>query len=64
MYKIHLNEQKFPMTNYLRDFIRIVLLSNDALQADIQRIQILQKVIEKEMNLFSNSNSSLLINNV
>lgn len=48
MYKVHLNEEKYSMTNYLRDFIRIVLLSNDALQADIQRIQILQKVIHRK----------------
>lgn len=32
------------MTNYLRDFTRIVLFSNDALQTDIQRIELLQKV--------------------
>lgn len=32
------------MTNYLRDLIRIVLLSSDALQTDVQRIQLLQKV--------------------
>lgn len=32
------------MSNYLRDLIRVVLLSNDILQTDIQRIQLLQKV--------------------
>ena len=31
----------------MRDLVRIVLLSSDALQADIQRIQLLQKVKEK-----------------
>ncbi len=34
------------MTNYIRDLTRVVLFSNDALQTDIQRIQILQKVKE------------------
>ncbi len=32
------------MTNFLRDLTRVVLLSSDALQTDIQRIQLLQKV--------------------
>jgi hypothetical protein len=32
------------MSNYLRDLTRVVLLSSDALQTDIQRIQLLQKV--------------------
>ena len=32
------------MLNYLQDFTRIIFLSNDSLQADIQRIQLLQKV--------------------
>lgn len=32
------------MTNYIRDFTRVVLLSNDVLQTDIQRIELLQKV--------------------
>ncbi len=37
------------MSNYLRDLTRVVLLSSDALQTDIQRIQLLQKV--KHLNL-------------
>jgi hypothetical protein len=32
------------MSNYMRDLTRVVLLSSDALQTDIQRIQLLQKV--------------------
>jgi hypothetical protein len=32
------------MTNYIRDLTRVILFSNDAIQTDIQRIQILQKV--------------------
>ncbi len=32
------------MSNYLKDLTRVVLLSSDALQTDIQRIQLLQKV--------------------
>jgi hypothetical protein len=32
------------MTNYIRDLTRVVLFSNDTIQTDIQRIQILQKV--------------------
>ena len=32
------------MSNYMRDLIRVVLLSSDALQTDIQRIQLLRKV--------------------
>jgi hypothetical protein len=32
------------MTNYIRDLTRVVLLSSDAIQTDIQRVQILQKV--------------------
>ena len=43
IYNGHLNEEKFAMNNYLRDLIRVVLLSSDALQTDIQRIQLLQK---------------------
>ncbi len=35
------------MTNYIRDLTSVVLLSNDALQIDIQRIQLLQKVKTK-----------------
>lgn len=35
------------MANYLRDLTRVVLMSSDALQTDIQRIQLLQKVIER-----------------
>lgn len=35
------------MSNYMRDLTRIVLLSSDALQTDIQRIQLLQKVKKK-----------------
>jgi hypothetical protein len=37
------------MTNYIRDLTRVVLLSNDALQTDIQRVQILQKVKTKDL---------------
>ncbi len=44
IYKTHLNQEKFSMSNYLRDLTRVVLLSSDALQTDIQRIQLLQKV--------------------
>ena len=44
IYKSHLNEVKFSMSNYLRDLIQVVLASSDALQTDIQRIQLLQKV--------------------
>ena len=36
------------MSNYLRDLTRVVLLSSDALQADIARIQILQKVRNRD----------------
>jgi hypothetical protein len=32
------------MAMCLEDFARVVLLSSDALQADIQRLQILQQV--------------------
>ena len=35
------------MSNYLRDLARVALMSSDALQTDIQRIQLLQKVIER-----------------
>jgi len=37
------------MTNYIRDLTSVVLLSNDALQIDIQRIQLLQKVKNKDL---------------
>ena len=36
------------MSNYIRDLTRVVLFSNDALQTDIQRIELLQKVRERE----------------
>jgi hypothetical protein len=32
------------MSNYMRDLTRVVLLSSDALQIDIQRIELLRKV--------------------
>lgn len=35
------------MVNYLRDLTRVVLLSSDALQTDIKRIELLQKVKRK-----------------
>lgn len=34
------------MNNYIRDLTRVVLFSNDALQTDLQRIELLQKVSE------------------
>jgi hypothetical protein len=37
------------MSNYVRDLTRVVLLSSDALQTDIQRIQLLQKVKTKNI---------------
>jgi hypothetical protein len=37
------------MTNYIRDLTSVVLLSNDALQIDIQRIKLLQKVKNKDL---------------
>ncbi|CAF3351405.1 unnamed protein product [Rotaria sp. Silwood1] len=43
VYKNYLNQEKFSMSNYMRDLARVVLLSSDALQTDIQRIQLLQK---------------------
>ncbi|CAF0855330.1 unnamed protein product [Rotaria sordida] len=43
IYKSYLSQEKFSMSNYMRDLARIVLLSSDALQTDTQRIQILQK---------------------
>ncbi|CAF1061589.1 unnamed protein product [Adineta ricciae] len=43
IYKSHLNEEKLSMVNYLQDVMRVISFSSDALQADIQRIQILQK---------------------
>ncbi|CAF4213226.1 unnamed protein product, partial [Adineta steineri] len=43
IYKSHLHQEKFSMIYYLRDLIRVVLLSSDALQTDIQRVQLLQK---------------------
>ncbi|CAF4117536.1 unnamed protein product [Rotaria sp. Silwood2] len=43
IYKSYLNQEKFSMSIYMRDLARIVLLSSDALQTDIQRIQLLQK---------------------
>jgi hypothetical protein len=44
IYKSHLNQEKFSMSNYVRDLTRVVLLSSDALQTDSQCIQLLQKV--------------------
>ncbi len=32
------------MSNYMKDLTSVVLVSSDALQTDIQRIQLLQKV--------------------
>jgi hypothetical protein len=40
------------MSNYIRDLTRVVLLSSDALQTDIQRIEILQKVMNNNMFIF------------
>ena len=48
VYKTHFDQEKFSMSNYMRDLTRVVLLSSDALQADIQRIQILQKVSDEQ----------------
>ena len=45
------------MANYLRDLTRVVLMSSDALQTDIQRIQLLQKVIKRD---FSPRNSRVV----
>lgn len=39
------------MSNYIRDLTRVVLFSNDALQTDIQRIELLQKVREREYRI-------------
>ncbi len=44
IYKSHLNQEKFSMSNYMKDLTSVVLVSSDALQTDIQRIQLLQKV--------------------
>lgn len=44
VFKSYLIEEKFNMSTYLQDLARVVLLSSDALQTDIQRLQILQKV--------------------
>ncbi|CAF1603342.1 unnamed protein product [Rotaria magnacalcarata] len=43
IYKSYLSQEKFSMSTYLRDLTRVVLSSSDSLQADIQRIQVLQK---------------------
>ncbi|CAF3574555.1 unnamed protein product [Rotaria socialis] len=43
IYKSYLNQENFSMSTYMRDLARIVLFSSDALQADTQRIQLLQK---------------------
>ncbi|CAF1105534.1 unnamed protein product [Rotaria sp. Silwood1] len=43
IYKSYLSQENFSMSNYMRDLIRVVLYSSDALQTDIQRIQVLQK---------------------
>ncbi|CAF4540002.1 unnamed protein product, partial [Rotaria sp. Silwood2] len=43
IYKSYLSQEKFSMSNYMRDLTRVVLLSSDSLQTDIQRIQVLQK---------------------
>ncbi|CAF2091547.1 unnamed protein product [Rotaria magnacalcarata] len=43
IYKSYLSQEKFSVSTYMRDLARIVLFSSDALQADTQRIQLLQK---------------------
>ncbi|CAF2887577.1 unnamed protein product [Rotaria sp. Silwood2] len=43
IYKSYLSQEKFSMPNYLRDLTCVVLSSSDALQTDIQRIQVVQK---------------------
>ncbi|CAF0773828.1 unnamed protein product [Adineta ricciae] len=50
IYNSHLDEEKFSMVNYLQGVMRVVSFSSDALQADIQRIQILQKEFEENNN--------------
>ncbi|CAF4972977.1 unnamed protein product [Rotaria sp. Silwood1] len=47
IYKSYLSQENFSMSNYMRDLIRVVLYSSDALQTDIQRIQVLQKEYEQ-----------------
>ncbi|UJR25862.1 hypothetical protein I4U23_007212 [Adineta vaga] len=43
IYQSYLNREKFSMFNYIQDLVCVILLSSDALQTDIQRIQLLQK---------------------
>ncbi|CAF2877892.1 unnamed protein product [Rotaria sp. Silwood2] len=50
IYKSYLSEEKFSMSNYMRDLTRAVLYSSDALQIDTQRIQVLQKENEQPGN--------------
>ncbi|CAF0846668.1 unnamed protein product [Rotaria sordida] len=47
IYKSYLSQEKFSMSNYMRDLTRVALLSSDALQTDIQRIQVVQKEYEQ-----------------
>ncbi|CAF3794124.1 unnamed protein product [Adineta steineri] len=47
IYKSHLSQEKFPMSTYMRDLASVVLLSSDALQTDIRRIQLVQKEYEE-----------------